>query len=560
MCTCIYALKMNEKRNNLFTSEGRIQSRRDGLTLIEMILALSIIVIIFSAIVPLFRIIDGSWESKKGSAEAIQNGRALIEHLNYQLSRAVRIMAVSDSTETTGYIQFEANDGNDFRYEVNPSDYVTYGIVGDLSELAGPVSQFQFTCYDACDLDTAITDVNVIRAIKTDIAMTNSHSDGQDKTFYVWNYLRTSYAGVGSEFTQGTAYEYNSSKGQTPAVIQIDSNHYLVACRGGSNDAWAYILYVDPSDWTVSVLDSVEFDNQQCQDPTLAQIDSTHYLCVYEGQSNDGWACVLEVDTDTWHLDDVSSTEYISSKAEEPSVIQIDSTHFLITVKGPGNDGWAGVLSVDPQDWSVDLESTYEFDSSAGKWSALAQIDSTHYLCAYTGSGNDGWATILTVNTGNWSISKADTFEYDTSNGRCPALIRVDSGHYLCTYRGSGNDGFAKIIKVNTGSWTISAGAALEYDSDYSNEPSLAQISETQFLCAYEGDNNDGWAVILSVDTDTDTVSVEGDLYEFDDNNGETPALARIDSGHMLCAYDGSGTDGWVVVLMPGTGSGEIRP
>jgi hypothetical protein len=153
--------------------------------------------IIFAAILPQFALIRDSWDVKQGTAEALQNGRVLTDHINRNLLKAVRITAVSESSVTNGYIEYEDNDGNTFKYEYVASennDYVRFGPLGNLSDLAGPVSSLKFTCYDACDLDTPlspVTDANVIRTVKVDATITNSASMGQNKTFTTWVYLRT---------------------------------------------------------------------------------------------------------------------------------------------------------------------------------------------------------------------------------------------------------------------------------------------------------------------------------------------------------------------------------
>ena len=165
-------------------------SGRSALTLVEMVMALAIMAIVFAAILPQFRAISNSWDSKQAGAESLQNGRVLTEHLYRNLAAAVRITTVSDSNETNGYITFEDNDGNTLRYDVNgTTSYVEFGVVGDLADLAGPVSQLQFTCYDACDFDTAITDCNYIRLVNVQTTLTNSASLAQDKTFTASAYV-----------------------------------------------------------------------------------------------------------------------------------------------------------------------------------------------------------------------------------------------------------------------------------------------------------------------------------------------------------------------------------
>lgn len=185
---------MPNMRYKTCPERSRRMQTTTGLTLVEMVIAVAIMAIVFAAIVPQFRAIFNSWDSKAGAAETLQNGRVLIDHLNRNLSKAVRITAVSDSDETNGYIEFQNNDGNTLRYDIAVNNYVEFGFIGSLYELAGPVSQLQFTCYDACDLDIPLdistADVNDIRFVKVETTLTNPATMGQDKTFTTSAYLR----------------------------------------------------------------------------------------------------------------------------------------------------------------------------------------------------------------------------------------------------------------------------------------------------------------------------------------------------------------------------------
>jgi type II secretory pathway pseudopilin PulG len=192
------------------------------MTLLELVLAMVMMTIIFAAVLPQFAAIRNSWDSKQGSSEALQNGRVLMDHISRNLSKAKRITAVSASTVTNGYIQFvDYNDFND-RYDIAPSDsYVEYGVVGSLSDLAGPVSSLKFTCYDAnITLLSPITDVNVIRVVKVDTTVDNSASNGQDKTFTTWVYLRT---GANTPPTVSITSPADGATFTAPASITINA-------------------------------------------------------------------------------------------------------------------------------------------------------------------------------------------------------------------------------------------------------------------------------------------------------------------------------------------------
>ena len=485
---------------------GNTQYDQRGLTFVEMLIALAIVGIVFAAVLPQFRAIMGSWDSKAGSAEMLQNGRVLIDHLSRNLSKAVKITAVSDLSEVNGHIEFQDNDANTLRYDVDPNNYVEFGAVGRLYQLAGPVSRFQFTCYDACDLDTPITTVSDIRCVKVETTLTNT-GPGQDKTFTAQAYLRTNLEDAnGWTITKETSFEFDTQKGKVPALWQIDAVHYLCAYQGDGDDGWAVVLTVDTGSWAITRETLFEFDVKDGRTPALSRIDSTHYLCTYEGDKSNGWAVVLTVDT--------------------------------------GN-------------WTISEETPFEFDTKDGRTPALSRIDSTHYLCTYEGDKSNGWAVVLTVDTGNWTITKGTPFEFDTQKGMVPALSQIDAAHYLCVYQGDKDDGWAVVLTVDTGSWTISKETPFEFDTQKCNVPALNQIDSTHYLCAYQGDGDDGWAVVLTVDTGSWTISKEAP-FEFDTKNGRTPALNQIDGTHYLCAYEDDGSDGLATVL--GIGEPLIRP
>ena len=227
---------------------------RTALTLAEMIIAMAIMAIVFAVVLPQFEAIRNSWNSKAGAAETLQNGRVLTEHMYRNLSTAVKVSAVSDSSETNGYIEFENNDGDNLRYDVNStSNYVEFGQTDDLSDLAGPVSQLLFTCYDINDLDTPITDVNSIRFVKAEIIFTKSDPSGRDKTFIVSAHLRTNWNSATSglvgwwklDETTGFTAADSSGNQNDGTLTNMSGNEWTTGILGGALEFDGYNDYVD---------------------------------------------------------------------------------------------------------------------------------------------------------------------------------------------------------------------------------------------------------------------------------------------------------------------------
>ncbi|MFC1677319.1 Tfp pilus assembly protein FimT/FimU [Planctomycetota bacterium] len=527
-------------------------------TLLEMIIALSIMAVIFAIIPPILRSIRINWDFKQALAETLQSGTVLIGHLNHNLAEAVRITAISSSSTVNGYIQFEDNCGNSLRYET-VSNYVQFGTVGNLQDLAGPVSQFQFTCYDSNEVDTPIddvNDVNSIRFVEVNATIANSSTMGQNETFSTAVYINTN-ANIWEEgITAKTPFEFNVSEGTDPDLAQIDNTHYLCAYRGVGLVGKAVVLAVNPTTWVISSGTTFEYDSFIAKTPALVQIDSDNYLCAYERDTSGGWAVILTVDLISWMITKGTNFEFDTEVGKTPALSKIDDTHYLCVYSGKNDDGWAVVLTVDTGTRLITKETPFEFDTETGKTPASTKIDDTHYLCVYGGKNDDGWATVLTINTGTWAIANETPYEFDPQVGKTPALSKIDDTHYLCVYTGKDDDGWATVLTINTDTWAITKETPFEFDTQTGETPALSKIDDTHYLCVYAGSDDDGWSVVLIINPTAWTIS-KGTPLEYDTSKGKVPALKEIDSNHHLCAYQGNDDDGWSVVLEEGL---KVRP
>jgi type II secretory pathway pseudopilin PulG len=526
-----------------------------GLTLVEMVIAMAIITIIFAAILPQFRIIRNSWDSQAGAAETLQNGRVLIDHLNRNLSTAIRVTSVSSSSETNGYIEFQDNDANNLRYDIGVNNYVEFGPIGSLSDLAGPVSKLQFSCYGAVDLSTAITDVNAIRSVKVETTMTNPAELDQDMAFSTQAYIRTNaLPASGGEILKLSEpwLEFDLLSGLEPALVHMSGTKYLCAYRGDNDDGFACILTVNPVDWSVSAASFLEYDTKSGITPALARIDDTHFLCAYQGDKGDGWSRVL-YETTPGELTAGPSEEFDTADCVYPVLSQIDAGHYLCAYAQESSMLVRSVvLIVDTISWAINGGIVTEFASDTYAKPGLARIDETHYLCTYTGPGAGfyGRAVVLTVNTTDWTVTTETPCDFLTELVREPTLAKIDETHYLCVYRDFNFAGYAIVLTVDTSTWAVSKepASSLFLETQADGQHALCQIDNTNFLCAYTGQNYKGQAVVLTVDTGSWSLS-QKPASQFDPVKCLSPSLCQIDVAHYLCAHSGSLDAGYAGVL-----------
>ncbi len=266
---------------------------KSAMTLLEMVIALAIIVIIIAVFAPQLKTINNSWASKQANAEVLQNARVLVDQVNRSLSSADKIIDVSDSTETNGYIEFEDNTGTAYRMDIAANNYIEYGPVGSLSDLAGPVSQLKITCYDDDDLDTpvniSVDGVDGIRFVKTEVIFPNPGS-GQDRTFTTSTYLRT-----------------NTSAGTSGCLgwWKLDETSGLTANDSSGNDNHGTLNNMAGDEWTDGAIDgALEFDGSDDYIAGIGDCPTSSFTVIGwakdTGPTGGSWSVLYSAEQEIW--------------------------------------------------------------------------------------------------------------------------------------------------------------------------------------------------------------------------------------------------------------------
>ena len=223
-----------------------------------MVIAMAIMAIVFAVLVPQLNAIQNSWDAKAGNAETLQNGRILMDHLQRTLATASRIGAVSSLSEAHGFIQFYDNESNTCRYDVvgTETKYIRYGPIGQLADLAGPVSRFQIYCYDVNDMNAPLDPVlspRDVRFIKIETTLTNSAGTGQDLTVTASAYLRT--GAIGEEAVPVLLFVSGGQLAGPSVIPTAQENH-----RINLIESWGYTVNLIHHSQSLSEFDTAVAD------------------------------------------------------------------------------------------------------------------------------------------------------------------------------------------------------------------------------------------------------------------------------------------------------------
>jgi len=340
-----------------------------------------------------------------------------------------------------------------------------------------------------------------------------------------------------SSLGNGTSLEFDTTNSLYNSLIKIDDTHYLNTYQGADYDGFAIVLNV--SGTTITANTAFEFDTVYNEYNSLIKINDTHYLNAYRGVDSDGFAVVLMVDGTT--ITKGTALEFFPLNVQELSLSQINSTHYLCTFADDQTEGRAIVFVVDGT--TITNGTSFRFDENLGRYNSLAKINDTHYLNTYYGNDGDGFAVVLMVD--GTTITKGTALEFDTVKGQWNSLAKINDTHYLNAY--SNGVGVAVVLSVD--GTTITKGTALEFEPVQAVWNSLVKIDDTHYLNIYNGVGylGPGYAVVLSVDGTT--ITKEGTSLEFDSVRGTDNSVVQIDLTHYLNAYTGEAIDGYAIVL-----------
>ena len=72
-------------------------------------------------------------------------------------------------------------------------------------------------------------------------------------------------------------------------------------------------------------------------------------------------------------------------------------------------------------------------------------------MLAYSNTDNYGYIKIFGIDE-SYNITQVKSFEHDTLGGSNNSLVKIDSTHFILAYAGDGNDGYIKTFSIKASS------------------------------------------------------------------------------------------------------------
>ncbi|MFC1908556.1 hypothetical protein ACFLXD_01610 [Chloroflexota bacterium] len=319
------------------------------------------------------------------------------------------------------------------------------------------------TVVDTLEFDTAKGEVPDIIRVSGDIYAIAYQGDGDDGFLTT---VEITSAGAITDTVVDTL-EFETKKGSVPDIIHVSGDIYAIAYQGDGDDGILTTVEITSAGAiTDTVVDTLEFDTVNGMAPSIIHVSGDIYAIAYQGSGDFGTLKTVEISSAGAITGTVVDTlEFDTANGQEPYIIHVSGDIYAVAYKGTDDDGILTTVEISSTGAITDtVIDTLEFDTLIGQVPDILHISGDIYAIAYQGDGDDGFLKTVEISfAGAITDTVIDTLEFDAVKGTVSAIIHVRGNIYTVVYQGDGEDGFLKTVNILPDG---TFGIAIEIDGD----------------------------------------------------------------------------------------------
>jgi FlaG/FlaF family flagellin (archaellin) len=371
-----------------------------------------------------------------------------------------------------------------------------------------------------------------------------------------------------------SSYEWDAQEGRQPSVCRVNmSEFYLVASCGDSGsdyDGWVKTIRVFNNNGTIQqvVMSSYEYDTSDGNYSCIVHLPGTDkYAISYRDTTGDRVTVV------TLQVSDVTGT--IVQSVIDSKRLTYDGLYtnmILVSANDSERDGW--IIAIAYQEGGTNgvsatndgfLETIWinrtgtindtvlsirEFDTADCLYPNLCTVDNDTIAICYTTSSSDGYISSWNISSsGVIANTRADGWEYDTSNGQYPSFIHIDENIFAVAYRDSDSRGYVKTFTIfDNGTISKSFIDTLTFTGTMVNLYNyiFQVLSSRVYGISFQGLSADGYICTMNISANGTIGDSVIDTIEFDTNdNAYIAPVVHVNESNYLIIYQGTSEDGW---------------
>jgi len=248
--------------------------------------------------------------------------------------------------------------------------------------------------------------------------------------------------------------EFDTSNAHYPEIAEVSDNIFAIAYQGSGNDGFLSTVEINDNG-TIgdSVIDTYEFDTSNGREPDILQVTGNIFSIAYRGSGNDGYIITTEIFSNGTISKSVKdSLEFDTSNCHDPDLIHIAGDIFAIAYAHDWGEGYVKTIEInDIGSITNTVVDSYQFEGTTTAYCDIIHVSRDVYAISHLGPNDDGFVKTITIQTnGTITSSIIDSLEFDTQKGFYPRIIHVSNDIYAVSYTDNAWQGHIKTIEINS--------------------------------------------------------------------------------------------------------------
>jgi hypothetical protein len=237
------------------------------------------------------------------------------------------------------------------------------------------------------------------------------------------------------------------------------------------------------------------------------------------------------------------STEYVfnSADTDDISAAALSSTKFVVAYYDAGNSDYGTAVIGDVSGNTITYGSEYVFNSAASSDISVAPLSETKFAVGYRDIGNSDYGTAVIGDVSDSNIiTYGSEYVFNSAFSWRISVAALSSTKFVVAYQDNGNSDYGTAVIGAVSGNTITYGSEYVFNSADTDEISAADLSSTKFVVAYLDNGNSYYGTAVIGDVSGNTITY-GSEYVFNSAPSYFNSAAALSSTRFVVAYQDNG-------------------
>jgi len=268
----------------------------------------------------------------------------------------------------------------------------------------------------------------------------------------------------GSTITQKSYNASTDSQSYDPYLEEISPGYFAVIYRYSTTYGRIRTFSVNSTTGAISYIGVYDFDTTISGYPYIKKTTGNQFLISYRDSDGSLQLKSLNISS-TGVIDTVNVQTYqLDSAAIYSVILNVSANIYAVAYSnGIGTAGWIQTVSVDPTTGVITepANNSLQIESTSFANLDFRKITGSSYIVAYRGPDNDGFAKLVSINDNGSIGSVLDTYEFYNADVNFPSIVQLGNYYFGVMF----NNGIAYTTSQRDYLYTFSAGYGLSYSS-----------------------------------------------------------------------------------------------